>query len=74
MVLMNLLAGQEKKCRHREWVCGHKGWGTGEVGRVDMHTPPRVKRDSWWSLLLCDDLKEKDGGSGREGRDIYIHT
>ena len=44
------------------------------MGRVDMYTPPRVKRDSWWSLLLCDDLKEKDGGSGREGRDIYIHT
>ena len=43
MVLMNLLAGQEKKCRHREWVCGRKGWGRGEVGRIDMYTPPRVK-------------------------------
>lgn len=32
------------------------------------------ERDSWWSSLLCDDLEEKDGGSGREGRYIYTYT
>ena len=30
MVLMNLIAGQEKRCRHGEETCGHmegrKGW------------------------------------------------
>ena len=26
MVQMNLLAGQEQRCRHRECTCGHK-WG-----------------------------------------------
>ena len=25
MVLMNLLSGQQWRCRHREQTCGHKG-------------------------------------------------
>ena len=25
MVLMNLLAGKEWRCRCREWTCGHSG-------------------------------------------------
>ena len=30
MVLTNLFAGQEQRCRHREWTCGYSrgksGW------------------------------------------------
>ena len=25
MILMNLFAGQQRKCRHREWTWGHSG-------------------------------------------------
>ena len=47
MVLMNLFAGQKKRCRHRKWTCGHMV-GKERVGRIervitDIHTLPCVK-------------------------------
>ena len=35
MVLMNLFAWQEKRCRRREQTCGHKWVGKGRVGGID---------------------------------------
>ena len=29
LVLINLLAGQEQRCRNRELTCGHRGGGEG---------------------------------------------
>ena len=49
MVLMNLLAGQEKRCRHREWTCGHSGGWRGWSGLKD--TLPCVKQMAGEQLL-----------------------
>ena len=45
MVQMNLFAGQEQRCRHREGVCGHRGGrgGWDESGESDIHRPAAVK-------------------------------
>ena len=32
MVQVNLFAGQEWRCRHREWTCGHCGERGGGMG------------------------------------------
>ena len=43
MVLMNLFAGTEWRCRHREWTCGHsRGGGEGVNGGSDRHTYPTM--------------------------------
>ena len=50
--LMNLSAGQQGRCRHREQTYGH-GWGQeGEGGmdgesNVGPHTLPSVKYSQW---------------------------
>ena len=33
-VLMNIFAGQQRRCRHREQTCRHGGEGKSEVNRV----------------------------------------
>ena len=33
MILMNLLAGKERRCRCREWTCRH--WGSESVRRME---------------------------------------
>ena len=46
MVQMNLLAGQEKRQRCREWTYGHRGEGEGGMNweiRIDIYTLPGVK-------------------------------
>ena len=79
MVKQNLFSGQEQRCRHREWTCGHHGGRGGwdkfgdQVGHIytTMH-----QIDSQWeqtikhrklSSVFCDDL---DGwvGVGVGGR------
>ena len=46
-----------------------RGWGGEKVEQIDTYTQPCVKQTAGGkpSLVLCDDLGEKDGGSG-----IYI--
>ena len=46
MVQMSLFAGQERRCRHREWTCGHGGGGQGEPDRetsFDIYTHDHVQ-------------------------------
>ena len=47
MVLMNLFAGQQWRCRHREQTCGHRRW-EGEGGmngetNMETYTLPYIK-------------------------------
>ena len=87
MVLMNLFAGQQWRCRQREQTCGPSG------GRRERHferlswkhTFPHVKsiasRNFLYdagssSLVLCDNLEGwdgvRDGREDQERRDICI--
>ena len=84
MVLINLFAGMEWKCRCREWTCGHWGWG-GEEGTnlessIDIYTLSCVKQivgrcyiAQRAQLVLCDDLDRWNGGEGSRGKG-YIYT
>ena len=50
MVLMNLFAGKDWRCRCREWTCGHsrgrRGWD--ECRKLHRHIDtPMCKIDSW---------------------------
>ena len=51
MALMNPLAGQQWRCRHREQASGHRGRKE-KVGRIEIvqsieiYTLPNVKLDS----------------------------
>ena len=53
MVLRNLFAKQEYKCRYREWTCGHRGEGEGGMnGKRSMETCIAMRKiDSQWDLL-----------------------
>ena len=62
MVLMNLFAGQQWRCRHKEQICGCGGVGVQGRRRWDewrgwmervawKHTPPYVKRTASGTLL-----------------------
>ena len=58
IVLMNLFAGQQWRCRHREKTCGHsrgrKGW---DKLRESMETY-NVKTDSQWKFAVrCREFK-----------------
>ena len=53
MILMNLFAGQQWTCRHREQTCGH-GLGEGEGGitgesNMETYALPYVK----WIVGTC---------------------
>ena len=52
MVQMNLFARQEKRCRRREWVCGHRGWCgmNWEIG-IGMCAVPCAKQIASGKLL-----------------------
>ena len=76
MVLMNLLSGQQWRCRHREQTGGHEAeegeGGPNEESSVETYTA-RCKVDRQWEFAvwlrerkpeLCDDL----GGMGWSGR------
>ena len=80
MILMNLLAGQQRRWRHREHTYGQ---GRGEEGKGEMNgessmeacTSPCVKyiangKVVWLrelTLRLCNNLERWDGvGGGRE--------
>ena len=46
MALMNLFAGQQWRCRHREQTCGHRGEGedgTNSKSSIETYTSPHVK-------------------------------
>ena len=56
IVLMNLFAGQQWRCRHREQTYGHGGRGgeggtNGESGNGNIHTTI-CKIDSQWELAV----------------------
>ena len=56
MVLMNLLAGQQLRHRHREETCGHsggRGGGADWESSVETYTLPYVKQMASGNLL-CD--------------------
>ena len=79
MVLMNVSAGQQGRCRHRKQTCGHSG---GRRGRDELreqqetHILPYVKQIASGNslcdagspkLVLCDNLEGWDGvGGGKE--------
>ena len=47
MILMNIVPGQEWRCRLREWTCGHRREGEGGMTwdiRIDIYTPPCIKQ------------------------------
>ena len=47
MVLMNLFAGKEWRCRYREQTCGHSGEvksGTNRESSIDIYILPWVNR------------------------------
>ena len=75
MVLMNLLAGKEWSCRHREQTCRHSGEGESRANleiSISIYTLSCVNgqlvrsccmhREP--SLVLCDDFEGWDGGTG----------
>ena len=54
MVLMNLFAEQQWRCRHREQTCGHKREGDGGTNgecRMETYTLPHVKQIASKNLL-----------------------
>ena len=79
MVLMNLFAGQQWRCRHREPTCGHSRGGEGGMdwkSNTETYTLQYVKQIASGNLVydtgnpkpvLCDNLKGWDGvGGGME--------
>ena len=44
MLLMNLFAGQQWRCRHREQTCGHRTRGTDGEDSTETHTVPYGKQ------------------------------
>ena len=66
MVQMNLFAGQEERCRCREWSCGPKGLGVGGTNweiRIDIHILPCVKQTaSAQGTQLCSGMTYKGRG------------
>ena len=89
MVLMNLFAGQQWRCRHREQTCGHSGGGAGGMdwkSNTETYTLQYVKQIASGNLVydtgnpkpvLCGDLEGWDGEGGGRGfsrRKGHIHT
>ena len=58
MVQMNLFAGQEYKCRCREWLCGHRE-ETGWAGRLGL----MCVRQHVWNRQLAGKLLRTTGDS-----------
>ena len=55
MVLMNLFAGQQWRCRQRRKICGH--WGKERVGRIERVEWKHIyitvcKIDSQWEFAV----------------------
>ena len=82
MVLTNLFAGQQQRCRHREqtwWTQrGKEGSGTNGERSVETYTLVGICCMTQGAQTgLCDSLEGWDGmGGGREGQaegDICIH-
>ena len=80
MVLMNLFAGQEERCRHRKQICGHsremRGWEKlGEAGLNSAPTPTgkrgRVRRRGPSQLL--PHLPQSAAASASPGSASKIH-
>ena len=73
MVLMNLSAGKELRCRYTEWNCDTTG--EGEDGKIEssikIYTVPCVKQiasgkllcntgsSAWYSLIICWEVGQK---------------
>ena len=51
MVQMNVLAGQEQRCRYREWMCGHGREAVNWEIRIDVCALPYVKELASGKLL-----------------------
>ena len=62
MVLMNLLGGQQWRCRHRGQTYGHGAVGGGDNGESSMetHTRPYEKQ------IPCGNLPH-DSGNSKQG-------
>ena len=57
MILINLSAGQELRCRCREWACGHRGWGgvsgmNQEIRTDRIYTPGASQVAQWQRIHL----------------------
>ena len=83
MALMNLLAGQQWRCRHREQTCGHSRRQIERVTLTCVHynmqssiASGNLLYDAGSSnLVLCDNLEGWDGVRGRfkwEGIRVYL--
>ena len=77
MVLMNLFAGQQWRCRHREPTCGHSRGGEGGMdwkSNTETYTLQYVKQIASGNLVydtgnpkpvLCDNLEGWEGERGQ---------
>ena len=53
MVLTNLLAGHQWRCRHREPTCGHSGGGEGGIDwKSNTETYTICQTDSQWEFAV----------------------
>lgn len=81
MVLMDLFAGEEWRCRRREWTCVHRGEGEGGRREVALHiyTLSGVRAWGWraaaeqrgspvWGCVMAwrDGMRGREGFGGRE--------
>ena len=62
MVLMNLVAGQQWRCRHREQTYGHgqaeeRGGGMNRESVMGTHTSPHIKVLASGNWLYDSELK-----------------
>lgn len=67
MIVMNLFAGREQRCRHREWTGKRRGEEDTDGG-IDRHTLPCVKQiANWGDAVLYREFSSSVRGWGREG-------
>ena len=53
IIPMNLTAGQQWRCRHREETCAHRGEGEGGMSwesTIETYILPYAKLDSQWEF------------------------
>ena len=52
MVLMNVFAGQQWRCRYREQTCGHREWGGRRGWDIQREYITIWKIDSQWECAV----------------------
>ena len=77
MVLVNLSAGQQWRCKHRGETCGHKRGRSGWDGLREYHWNTHITIDGQWKCVIrcgssnptfCDNLEGGGMGWEVEGR------